>query len=249
MMSLKLEARHLSVRYGDTHALAPVTFTIQPGQFVTLVGPSGSGKSTLVRVFAGLIAPTEGMVLLGGERLTRPSPLVGLMFQQANLMPWRTVEDNIALTLELQGVSKEARLGAVRALLPLLGLEGFEKAYPAALSGGMAQRAALGRVLVQQPQLLLLDEPFGALDALTREKISVDLLRIWAEQRQTVFMVTHDINEAVFLSDRVLVMSARPGHLIADIPVELPRPRHVEQIYDADFAAVARQVRAAIATA
>jgi NitT/TauT family transport system ATP-binding protein len=168
------------------------------------------------------------------------------MFQDANLMPWRTVLDNIALPLELAGVSKRERESAARDLLPLLGLTGFEAAYPGELSGGMAQRAALGRVLIQDPAALLLDEPFGALDALTREQLSADLLRIWREGGFTVVMVTHDINEAVMLSDRVLVMSRRPGRILADLAVDLPRPRSLADIYSADFGAIAGQVRAAI---
>lgn len=250
-MSIRLSVHNLSIEFdapdgGRLAALGPVSFDIEPGQFVTLVGPSGCGKSTLVRVLAGLLAPTSGRAQLNGSTLDEPSNRVGLMFQQANLMPWRTVMDNIALPLELVGTAKEQRYAAVSRLIPMLGLEGFERAYPDDLSGGMAQRAALGRVLVQNPDALLLDEPFGALDAMTREQISADLLRIWRQQGQTVLMVTHDINEAVFLSDRVLVMSRRPGRIIADIPVELPRPRMLETTYGADFAAIARRVRAAI---
>lgn len=168
------------------------------------------------------------------------------MFQQANLMPWRTVQDNIALPLELAGIKTAQRLAEVEVLLPILGLAEFATAYPGELSGGMAQRAALGRVLIQKPDVLLLDEPFGALDALTREKVSRDLLRIWSEQNQTVLMVTHDINEAIFLGDRVLVMSKRPGRIVEDIPVSLPRPRVMAQIYEQSFVQITKTVREAI---
>jgi NitT/TauT family transport system ATP-binding protein len=168
------------------------------------------------------------------------------MFQDSNLMPWRTVRDNVALPLELAGVSKDKRYEAVEKLLPTLGLSDFALAYPGELSGGMAQRVAIGRVLIQKPDVLLLDEPFGALDAMTREQISVDLLSVWARQRQTVLMVTHDINEAVLLSDRVLVMSHRPGQIIADVPVTLERPRHLEHLYSDAFGNTAQQIRAAI---
>ncbi len=245
-MPSRLEAQNLSIAFEAFAALGPVTFKIQSGEFVAMVGPSGCGKSTLIRAFAGLQPATQGRILLDDAPLTQPSPRVGLMFQQANLMPWRTVQENIALPLELAGVAKPERMARVADLLPVLGLEGFAGALPGTLSGGMAQRAALGRVLVHNPRVLLLDEPFGALDALTREKIGLDLLAVWAAQQQTVFMVTHDINEAVFLSDRVLVMSQRPGRIIAEVIVDLPRPRHLEQIYTPDFAALARAVRAGI---
>jgi NitT/TauT family transport system ATP-binding protein len=226
--------------------LGPITLDIESGTFVTLVGPSGCGKTTLIRVLAGLQAPTRGEALLDGGYIIEPSKRVGLMFQDANLMPWRTVQDNIALPLELAGQARRDRYAAVHNLLPTLGLDDFALAYPVELSGGMAQRAALGRVLIQHPGLLLLDEPFGALDALTREQISIDLLRMWSQERPTVLMVTHDINEAVLLADRVLVMSPRPGQIALDIPVGLPRPRHLDYIYSDAFATIAQQVRAAI---
>lgn len=248
---MSLSVRNLSLVYnapggGLLPALGPVTFHINAGSFVSLVGPSGCGKSTLIRILAGLQKPTRGEAYLGSTPISEPSPRVGLMFQDSNLMPWRTVRDNIALPLELAGVSKNERYGAVENLLPALGLSDFGLAYPGELSGGMAQRVAIGRVLIQKPDVLLLDEPFGALDALTREQISVDLLAVWAQQRQTVLMVTHDINEAILLSDRVLVMSQRPGQIIADIPVALERPRCLEDVYNQVFGETAQQVRAAI---
>src|SRR5690606_32730268 len=209
----------------------------------------GCGKSTLIRVLAGLIAPTSGEALLDGTPIREPSPRVALMFQDANLMPWRTVIDNIALPLELAGVGDAARGEAANALLSRLGLSEFGLAYPGELSGGMAQRVALGRVLVQRPDVLLLDEPFGALDALTREQVSADLLGLWEQARQTVLMVTHDINEAVLLADRVLVMSRRPGRIIEDIAVPLARPRRPNDLYSGEFGAIAQSVRAAIARA
>jgi NitT/TauT family transport system ATP-binding protein len=232
---------------GDLPALDPISCTLEAGSFTCLVGPSGCGKSTLIRILAGLQPPTEGQVLLDNEPVLAPLPQVGLMFQEANLMPWRTVVENIALPLELARVAHDERLSRVEALLPALGLADFAAAYPGELSGGMAQRVALGRVLVQRPAVLLLDEPFGALDAMTREQISVDLLRLWARDKQTVFMVTHNIHEAVLLADRVLVMSRRPGRIIADIPVSRARPRSVEDVYRDDFNAIARRIRAAIA--
>lgn len=168
------------------------------------------------------------------------------MFQDANLLPWRTVLDNIALPLEILGVSKDDRYYAAHRLLPTLDLTDFAFAYPSELSGGMAQRVAIGRVLIQQPDVLLLDEPFGALDALTREQISTDLLTIWARTQQTVLMVTHNIHEAVMLSDRVIVLSSRPGQIIADIRVTLKRPRQLSHIYSEEFGGFANQIRDAI---
>ncbi len=229
--------------------LGPATFTIEAGQFVCLVGPSGCGKSTLIRVLAGLIAPTEGEALFNGAPIDEPSRRVALMFQDANLMPWRTVIDNIALPLEIAGVENSARHEAAHELLPRLGLAEFALAYPGELSGGMAQRVALGRVLIQRPDVLLLDEPFGALDAMTRELVSLDLLDLWKQGHQTVLMVTHDINEAVWLADRVLVMSRRPGQIIADIGVPLARPRQLDVTYSEQFGQIAQQVRANITRA
>ena len=171
------------------------------------------------------------------------------MFQNPNLIPWRTVAENVILPLELAGVSDSQRNAASKRILGPLGLSEYETLYPGQLSGGMAQRAALGRVLIQSPDVLLLDEPFGALDAMNREKISMDLLRIWAQQRQTLLMVTHDVQEAVLLADRVLVMSHRPGRIMDDVPVELPRPRQPEMIYEPEFTQIARHIRHAIDSA
>lgn len=250
-MSVKIGARgvavvHLAPDGSPFPALGPVTFKIDAGQFVALVGPSGCGKSTLIRVLAGLVAPTRGEATLDEQPIRQPSPQVALMFQDANLMPWRTVLDNIALPLELAGADKAERHEAAHSLLPRLGLTEFGLSYPGELSGGLAQRVALGRVLIQRPDVLLLDEPFGALDALTREQVGADLLELWTQERPTVLMVTHDINEAVLLADRVLVMSRRPGQIIADFAVPLDRPRHTSDIYREQFGQIAQQVRANI---
>ncbi len=250
-MPCRIAVRNLSVEFtvpdGDpVAALGPVSLEIAPGSFVSIVGPSGCGKSTLLRVIAGLQRATAGGVVLDDTVVKHPSARVGVMFQDANLMPWRTVRDNIALPLEVAGRGKLTRYAAVDRVLPLLGLQEFPTAYPGELSGGMAQRVALGRVLVQQPDVLLLDEPFGALDALTREQISADLLRIWAREQQTVLMVTHDINEAVLLSDRVIVLSPRPGRVVHDLTVELPRPRQLAVTYSDAFGEIAQHVRSAI---
>lgn len=226
--------------------LGPVSLTVEPGEFVCLVGPSGSGKSTLARTFAGLQSLSSGRVQLGDHVIERPTPRVAMMFQQANLMPWRTIRDNIALPLEIAGQTKPDRYATADHLLNLLGLRDFAESFPGEISGGMAQRAALGRVMAQSPDVLLLDEPFGALDALTRERISLDLLRVWDQQKQTVLMVTHDIQEAVLLSDRVLVMSQRPGQIVDDVRINLPRPRSPEMTFDTHFITFARRVREGI---
>lgn len=231
---------------GILTAVGPVSFDVEAGSFVALLGPSGSGKSTLIRAVAGIQNIANGHILLDDEQLIEPHAEVGMMFQDATLMPWRTVHDNIGLALEMTDMPKVERDQRVREILPLLGLGEFAESYPGELSGGMAQRVALGRTLIQQPRVLLLDEPFGALDALTREKISFDLLRIWAEYQQTMMMVTHDINEAVLLADRVLVLSQRPGRVIADIDIPLERPRNLEMTYTQLFIETARKVRQAI---
>ncbi len=250
-MSVQFGGHEVSVVYdapggGKLSALGPVTFSIEPGSFVCLLGPSGCGKSTLIRLLAGLQMPTAGKIMLNKGLITAPSAQIGLMFQDANLMPWRTVRDNISLPLELAGVPASVRRQRAEDLLPTLGLAEFADAYPGELSGGMAQRTALGRVLVQNPGALLLDEPFGALDALTREQISLDLMELWTRERQTVVMVTHNIHEAVLLADRILVFSRRPGRIVADIPVILERPRTLADAYTEAFGDTARRVRQAI---
>ena len=231
---------------GDLVALRGVTFAVEPEEFVCIVGPSGSGKTTLLRLLAGLRPPTTGRILFDGEPLVRPRRRIGVMFQKANLMPWRSVLDNILLPLELQGAERAEAQNAALELLELVGLQGFAHEYPRVLSGGMEQRVAIARALVARPSLLLLDEPFGALDALTRERMGLELLRIWEARRKTVIMVTHSINEAVFLADRILVMSPRPGRIAAEVAVPLPRPRTAALLAGAELAQVAGEVRAAL---
>jgi ABC-type nitrate/sulfonate/bicarbonate transport system ATPase subunit len=249
-MSPLLELRHVSKAYGDPadplHALHDISFQVERGEFVCMVGPSGGGKSTLLRLIAGLLRPTAGVILLDGQPVREPSPRVGIVFQNVNLMPWRTVVDNVALPLELAGVPRPQRYKVALELLDLMGLAGFARRYPRQLSGGMQQRAAIARTLAQDPDLLLLDEPFGALDAITREYLNRELLRIHHLRKQTIFMVTHAIGEAVFLADRVLVLSARPGTLRCEIPIPLPHPRGEETLGDPTYVALTQQVRAAI---
>lgn len=231
--------------------LADVSLEIVAGSFVALVGPSGIGKSTLLRILAGLLRPSAGQVLLAGQPPHETRMPIGLVFQRDNLMPWRTAYENVRLPLELQGVNDSAAGSRVRDVLALVGLAGFEHKYPAQLSGGMAQRVALARALVHHPSLLLLDEPFGALDALTRERMGQELLRIWQAMPVTVFMVTHSITEAVLLADTVLVMgshtaNAPPATITHHIPIKLPRPRLVEVQVTADFQEYAMRVREAL---
>ncbi len=236
---------------GETRVLQNINLSVPAGAFVTLVGPSGAGKSTLLRLIAGLLTPTSGQVLVAGQPPHLAGDPIGIVFQQHNLMPWRTVYDNVRLPLELKGLSRAESEARVLELLALVGLHGFAQNYPAQLSGGMAQRVALARALAHQPALLLLDEPFGALDALTRERMGQELLRIWHARVWhahpiTVFMVTHSIPEAVFLADEVIVMSELPGRIINHVPVALPRPRTVEMQAAPEFQAYVTRVRASI---
>ncbi|MDH5508019.1 MAG: ABC transporter ATP-binding protein [Anaerolineae bacterium] len=245
-----LNVSNLSVTFpngnGGLAVLDGVSFAIQPSQFVSVVGPSGSGKSTMLRILAGLLPASQGQVILHGAAVSGPRPGVGFVFQNANLMPWRTVLENITLPLELQGQPLSAARTQAQELVELVGLQGFEESLPRDLSGGMAQRVAIARALVHDPDLLLLDEPFGALDALTRERMGAELLHIWQQRRKTVVMVTHDITEALFLADRVLVFSDRPAHLKLDLGVDLPRPRLEDMRYTPKFGDLARRLRQAI---
>jgi len=229
---------------GGLQALQGVSLNLDLHEFVSVIGPSGSGKSTLLRVIAGLLVPSRGEVIIRTPH--DYPPRIGYVFQQANLMPWRTVLENILLPLEIQGVDKRTGRGKALDLVELMGLKGFEASWVQDLSGGMAQRVAIARALIQEPELLLLDEPFGALDALTREQMGVELLRIWQARRTTVLMVTHSISEALLLSDRVLVLSSRPGKIISDMVVDLPRPRSDQLRYEAHFGNLSRQLKAQI---
>jgi putative hydroxymethylpyrimidine transport system ATP-binding protein len=206
-------------------ALAEISFDIRQGEFVSLIGQSGSGKSTLCNLIAGLLTPDSGEIRLDGRLINGQTGHVGYMPQRDLLMPWRTVLQNVVLGAEIARQPLEQARQRARALLPLFGLEGFANAYPRQLSGGMRQRAALLRTILMERPLLLLDEPFGALDALTRREMQNWLLTVWAQLQPTVLFVTHDVREATLLSDRILVLSARPGRLIADVPIALPRPR------------------------
>jgi NitT/TauT family transport system ATP-binding protein len=245
-----LAVEDLSVSYRQPGGWLPVldglSFQVAEGEFVCLVGASGCGKTTLLRLVAGLERPTVGQVRLAGQVVDRPRRTVGLVFQEPTLMAWRTVEANVTLPLEVAGVAKGQAHRQAQALLDLVGLSGFEAAYPAQLSGGMAQRVALARALVHDPQLLLLDEPFGALDALTRERMGRELLSIWEAHRKTVVMVTHSVSEAVLLADRVMVLGPRPASIVAEVAVDVPRPRTPDTLESPACTTLARRVREAL---
>ncbi len=246
----QIRVQHLWMRYGgDTDgviALADIDFTVRDGEFVSIVGPSGCGKSTLLRILAGLMPPTSGQAALAGSPIDGPRRDIGVVFQSPVLFPWRTVLANAELPVDVQGLDRRAMRAKALELLKLVGLEGFESRYPRELSGGMQQRVSLVRALIHDPALLLMDEPFGALDAMTRETMHIELQRIWMERRKTIVFITHSIAEAVFLADRVLVMTPRPGKIGAELKIDLPRPRALDVVNTEIFGSYVRQIRAAL---
>jgi ABC-type nitrate/sulfonate/bicarbonate transport system ATPase subunit len=242
LASAKLELRAIAMTFpspdGDIAALTPVSFSIAEGSFVSVIGPSGCGKSTLFNVIAGLQPPTGGAVLIDGEDATGTIGRVGYMLQKDLLLPWRTVLDNVVLGMEVKGITRQRARATAHPYLARYGLGGFEDRYPRELSGGMRQRAALLRTLLLDTDVVLLDEPFGALDAQTRTSMQEWLLQLWADFRKTVVFVTHDVEEAVYLSDEVLVMSARPGRIVDRLNVPLARPRPRSVVNAGDFIAL-----------
>ena len=236
-------------REGDVRALKDVSLSITEGEFVSLVGPSGCGKTTLLRILGGLLPADRGVVRIDNRPLTQPRRDVGFIFQDPTLMPWRSVLKNVTLPLEVQGSNGHKQRGRAMELLRLVGLSGFENLHPHELSGGMQQRVAIARALVHEPSILLMDEPFGSLDAITRNQMNLELLRIWHATRKTILMVTHTIQEAIFLADRVLIMSPRPGYIQATLDVGLPRPRDSEIYYNEEFANLYHSVRDSITIA
>jgi NitT/TauT family transport system ATP-binding protein len=225
-------------------ALATLDIVVQSGEFLCIVGPSGCGKSTFLRLVAGLTEPSTGRLSLAGNPISGASPQVGIAFQSATLLPWLTVIDNVRLPLRVGGF-RRSNDGTVQDLLAMTGIAGFENKYPYELSGGMQQRAAICRALTRDPKVLLLDEPFGALDALTRERMNIELQRIWQMSRKTVILITHSIAEAVFLGDRVVVMSPRPGRILRDFRIELQRPRNFERTpSEPEYLRLTREIRA-----
>jgi NitT/TauT family transport system ATP-binding protein len=229
-------------------ALEGIDLRVEDGEFVALVGPSGCGKSTILKLVSGLLAPSGGQVTVGGKAVGGPRRDVGLVFQAPVLLPWRTVRENVLLPIEMLGLPVRDHAARADELLATVGLSEFHRARPWELSGGMQQRVGICRGLIHDPAILLMDEPFSALDAMTREELGVELLRIWEERRKTVLFVTHSITEAVLLSDRVIVMSPRPGRIVGEVMITVPRPRNVEQEYDAEFRDAALAIRHMIAT-
>ena len=243
-----IEARGVSKIYqskdGAVESLKPLDFSIREGEFVSVVGPSGCGKSTLLKMVAGLLPISGGTLSLAGQPIKGPQKDVGIVFQSAVLLAWRSVEDNILLQAEIRHLPKAAARERARELMKMAGLTGFETKYPWQLSGGMQQRASICRALLHDPSVLLMDEPFGALDAMTREKMNLELQRIWSASKKTVLLITHSIPEAIFLSDRVIVMTERPGSIAAIYDIDLPRPRPLDVMGTERFASYARTLRA-----
>jgi len=225
------------------HALHDINLTIEEGQFVSVIGPSGCGKSTLLKILAGLLPSSSGHVILDGQPILKPTRDMGTVFQEARLLPWMTVLENVLLPARIHKLDPSASLQKARSLLELTGLADFASTYPFELSGGMQQRVAICRALVHDPEHLLMDEPFGALDAMTREHLNVELLRIWSTSQKTVVFITHSIPEAVFLSDVVVVMASRPGRIREVIQVDLPRPRLVESMSSKGFVELTAHLR------
>jgi NitT/TauT family transport system ATP-binding protein len=251
--AIELEASAVTFGRGDkaVHALSPTTLDIREGEFVALVGPSGCGKSTILKLVSGLVAPASGAVIVGGREASAKALRIGMAFQNPTMLPWLTVERNVMLPLkivepfrsEFRRKRKTAFRDRVHALLDQVGLKGFASSYPWQLSGGMLQRANLCRALVHEPRLLLLDEPFGALDQFTREELWAVLQSLWIAHRPTVLLVTHDLREAGYLASRICVMSARPGRILDDSAVEFPRPRTIAMTYEPAFAALNQRLR------
>ena len=224
-------------------ALVDINVAISAGSFATIVGPSGCGKSTLLRILAGLIPPSAGGIEIAGQKVAGPRKDIGMVFQSSILLPWRTVLDNVMLPAEILGIPRDKARARAQELLRMVHLEGFDNKYPQELSGGMQQRASIARALLHDPAILLMDEPFGALDAMTREQMNLELQRIWQESGKTVILVTHSIPEAVFLGDQVLVMTPRPGRLAQVLPVALPRPRGLDGMATPEFGRLTREIR------
>jgi NitT/TauT family transport system ATP-binding protein len=244
-----ISVRQLSKNYGDgpkaIAALRNIDLTVGDGEFVAIVGPSGCGKSTLLKILAGLL-PATGTAMLNGTAIAGPRRDIGMVFQSPVLFPWRTVIDNALLPVDVQQLGRDRMIARAKTLIALVGLSGFEHRYPWELSGGMQQRVALVRALIHDPALLLMDEPFGALDALTRESMNVELQRIWLDRRKTVVFVTHSTSEAVFLADRVIVMTARPGRIGDMLKIDLPRPRTLDVMTTEAFGTYVRRIRSGL---
>lgn len=235
--------KSFSTKTGQLTAIQSLSMSIREGEFLAVVGPSGCGKSTLLMALAGLTTPTSGTVDVRGTAVSGPQTDAGIVFQSAELLSWRTALENIMLQAEIRKMDKDSARQRALKLLSDVGLEGFEDRYPDELSGGMQQRVALCRALLHDPGMILLDEPLGALDAITRDQVQMDLQHLWMESRSTVLLITHSIEEAVFLADRVIVLSPRPASIAADIPIDIPRPRHLIDRGSAEFTGLVNQIR------
>jgi len=250
MMRGHVDIQHVSIAYTrgnqTIQAVQDVTLTIHPGEFVALLGASGCGKSTLLNAIAGFLKFTQGQILVDGAPVTAPGADRGMVFQHHALFPWKTVEENVEFGLKMRGVPSHERQAQVRIFLHLVGLDNFTQAYPAQLSGGMQQRVGLARVLVNQPRVMLMDEPFAALDAQSRAMMQELLLHLWHEVQTTVLFVTHDVDEAIFLADRIAIMTARPGRLKQEVAVSLPRPRTLEMATNDTFIRLKREALSSI---
>jgi NitT/TauT family transport system ATP-binding protein len=228
LIDLKSVAKNYETDSGSVQALASVNLQVGKGEFISLLGPSGCGKTTLMSLIAGLATPSQGEVWIDNKQVRSPYTNLGIVFQNAELLDWRTSLGNILLQIEIRRMDTKAYLPAAKRLLAQVGLKAFEDKYPDELSGGMKQRVALCRALIHDPEILLMDEPFGALDAMTRDQMNTDVQRIWMQSKKTAVLVTHSIDEAVFMSDRVIVMSARPASVVEDLRIDLPRPRSLD---------------------
>lgn len=244
MISVRALNKTYSTQDGKTiNALSNIDLEIRQGEFVTVVGPSGCGKTTLLKILAGILRKSSGEIRVNGNPIDKPSRQLGVVFQEPLLLPWRTVMENIMVPIEVQKKGVAIHKEAAERLIGIVGLRGFEQKYPNELSGGMQQRVGIARSLIHDPDFLLMDEPFGALDAMTREQMNLDLLDIWNKRKKTALLVTHSISEAVFLADRIVVMSPRPGRIAEVIEVTLPRPRTLEMVNSEEFGRYVARVR------
>jgi len=243
VIEIKKVAKTYKTADGEVPSLRPIDMTIHEGEFLVVVGPSGCGKTTLLKMIAGLLPPSEGEIRVEGKPIVKPHGDVGIVFQSAMLLPWRRVLDNVMMPVEIKGLPDAQYRKRALDLIKMVGLEGFERKYPWQLSGGMQQRASICRALVHDPSIVLMDEPFGALDAMTRERMNVELQRIQSETKKTVMLITHSIPEAVFLADRVMVMTQRPGMIDAVYTVALKRPRSIDVLADPVFVELTQKIR------
>jgi NitT/TauT family transport system ATP-binding protein len=248
LMTVERATKHYKTQTGSVHALEDLSLEIEPGEFICILGPSGCGKSTLLWAMSGLHELTSGKVVLKGTEVTAPRPEIGMIFQEANLLPWRNLEQNILFPFEIKKMDPAPARPRIARLLEEVGLAGFEKKFPRELSGGMQQRASIVRCLSYDPDVILMDEPFGALDAFTRDEMNLLIQRLWMETGKTIIFVTHNVSEAIFLADRVVVLTPRPGRLAHIFPVDLPRPRTIEMTFDPEFISSVIEIKRTIET-